>query len=160
MRSFARALSSSRRAPPKAASKRCSVIASSSVTVWSRLRDPRGPGSATLPWSIVSCTRATMSFAFAASTARSRNWSTSSKFCPVSMCSTGNGSCCGRERFGGEMQQYGGVLAAGEEQHRPLALGNDLAQNEEGVGLENVEVVSGVRGGQGRRHDVLGCIVF
>src|ERR687888_381641 len=38
MRSFARARSSSRRAPPKAARKPCCSIASSSVTDWSRLR--------------------------------------------------------------------------------------------------------------------------
>ena len=44
MRSFARARSSSRRAPPKAALKPCSSIASSSVTDWSRLREARGPG--------------------------------------------------------------------------------------------------------------------
>ena len=61
-RSLARAFSSSRRAPPRRASKRCSAIASSSVTVWRRLRDARGPvSSTTRPWSIESCTLATIS---------------------------------------------------------------------------------------------------
>ena len=41
---MARAFSSSRRAPPKTASKRCSVMASSRVLVWRRLRDGLGPG--------------------------------------------------------------------------------------------------------------------
>jgi hypothetical protein len=45
MRSFARARSSSRRAPPNAASKPCLAIASSSVVVCSRLREARGPVS-------------------------------------------------------------------------------------------------------------------
>ena len=40
MRSLARAFSSSRRAPPKTASKRCSTIASSSGWVCSGLRVP------------------------------------------------------------------------------------------------------------------------
>jgi hypothetical protein len=42
MRSLARAFSSSRRAPPIRQSKRCSSIASSSVTVWWPLRDSSG----------------------------------------------------------------------------------------------------------------------
>ena len=45
IRSFARALSSSRRAPPIAASNWCSSMASSSVVVCSRLREARGPVS-------------------------------------------------------------------------------------------------------------------
>ena len=62
MRSLARARSSSRRAPPKAASKPCSAIASSSVVVCRRLREARGPvSSTTRPASIESCTRATIS---------------------------------------------------------------------------------------------------
>ena len=56
MRSFARARSSSRRAPPIAASNPCSSIASSSVVVCSWLRDARGPVcSTTRPLSIDSC---------------------------------------------------------------------------------------------------------
>src|SRR3954466_11142554 len=43
IRSFARARSSSRRAPPNAASKPCSSSASSRATVWRRLREARGP---------------------------------------------------------------------------------------------------------------------
>ena len=48
-RSLARAFSSSRRAPPKTASKRCSVMASRRVRVWSRLRDGSGPASSVDP---------------------------------------------------------------------------------------------------------------
>ena len=71
-RSLALALSSSRRAPPKAASKPCALIASSSVVVCSRLRDAIGPGSATRPWSMESCTLATRRRAPSASTCASR----------------------------------------------------------------------------------------
>ena len=92
MRSFARARSSSRRAPPKAALKPCSSIASSSVTDWSRLRDARGPvSSITRPLSIESCTDATISRAPSSSTRRSRYSITSGKLWPVSTCITGNG---------------------------------------------------------------------
>ena len=73
MRSLARARSSSRRAPPKAALKPCSSSASSSVTDCSRLRDARGPfSSVTRPLSIDSCTLATISWAPMSATIWSR----------------------------------------------------------------------------------------
>jgi hypothetical protein len=72
----------------------------------------------------------------------------------------GEGELLGREGLGGKVQQHRRVLAAREEQDRSLALGNDLAQNKQGVRLENIEVVSGVRGVQGRCHDLFGWIVF
>ncbi len=100
MRSFARARSSSRRAPPKAASKPCSAIASSSVIVCSRLRDARGPvSSTTRPASIESCTLATISRSPSSATRRSRNSITSGKLWPVSTCISGNGNGAGRNAF-------------------------------------------------------------
>ena len=97
MRSLARARSSSRRAPPNAASKRCSVIASSSVTVWSRLRE--APVSTARPLSIDSWTEATISCSPSSATRRSRNSSTSGKLWPVSTCMTGKGNGAGRNAF-------------------------------------------------------------
>ena len=100
MRSFARARSSSRRAPPIAASNWCSSIASSSVVVCSRLREARGPvSSTTRPLSIDSCTDATISRSSSSRTRRSRNSITSGKLCPVSTCMTGNGNLPGRNAF-------------------------------------------------------------
>ncbi len=88
-RSLARAFSSSRRAPPKAASNLFSRIPRSSVTVCSGLRD--GPLSTTRPASMSSCTLATTSRTPCSATNRSRVEMTSSKLCPVSTCMTGNG---------------------------------------------------------------------
>src|SRR5579884_2603999 len=100
MRSFARARSSSRRAPPIAASNPCSSIASSSVTVWSWLRDARGPvWSRTRPRSIESCTLATTRRSPSSATRRSRNSITSGKLWPVSTCMIGNGNRAGRNAF-------------------------------------------------------------
>jgi hypothetical protein len=50
----------------------------------------------------------------------------------------------GREGLHGEVQQDRRVLAAREEQHRALALRDDLSQDENGVGLQQVEMVSGL----------------
>src|SRR5215216_3134463 len=90
IRSFARARSSSRRAPPNAASNRCSLIASSRVTVCSRLRER--PSSTARPASMESCTLATISRSPSSATRRSRNSSTSGKLWPVSTCMIGNGN--------------------------------------------------------------------
>ncbi len=96
MRSLARALSSSRRPPPNAASKPCSMMASSNVTDCSRLRLARGPvSSTTRPLSIDSCTLATTSRAPTRCTNSSRYSMTSAKLCPVSTCITGNGNRAG-----------------------------------------------------------------
>ena len=141
MRSFARARSSSRRAPPIAASKPCSSIASSSVVVCSWLRDARGPVcSTTRPLSIDSCTLATTMRSPSSSTRRSRYSITSGKLWPVSTCITGNGNFAGTERLLREPQHHDRVLAAGEEQHGPLTLGGDLAHDVDRLGLELVEV--------------------
>src|ERR1700722_6153682 len=99
-RSFARARSSSRRAPPNAASKPCSAIASSSVTVCSLLRDARGPVSSTArPLSIESCTLATIRRSPSSFTRRSRYSITSGKLCSVSTCISGNGNGAGLNAF-------------------------------------------------------------
>ena len=75
-------------------------MASSSVVVCSRLRLARGPvSSATRPLAIDSSTEATTSRAPLRSTASSRNWMTSGKLCPVSMCMTGKGSRAGKKAF-------------------------------------------------------------
>ena len=54
--------------------------------------------------------------------ARSRNAITSGKLWPVSMCSSGNGKLPGRNAFSARRSRHDRVLAAGEEQHRVLAL--------------------------------------
>ena len=56
------------------------------------------------------------------------------------------------ERLLGEAEQDDRVLAAGEEQHRPLELGGDLAEDVDGLGLELVEVRHG-REGARRAHN-------
>ncbi|CAM4019011.1 hypothetical protein TSST111916_18345 [Tsukamurella strandjordii] len=98
MRSLARALSSSRRAPPKAASKRCSAMLRSSVAVCSRLRVAPGPVcSTTAPESMSSCTLPISRRTPIRAARSSRKASTSSKLWPVSMCSTGNGIAAGQK---------------------------------------------------------------
>ena len=100
MRSFARARSSSRRAPPIAASNWCSSIASSSVVVCNWLRDARGPVcSCTRPLSIDAWTLATTRRSPSSATRRSRYSITSGKLWPVSTCMTGNGNFAGRNAF-------------------------------------------------------------
>ena len=69
-------------------------------------------------------------------TVRSRNSMTSSKLCPVSTCITGNGMRAGKERPLGEVEHHDGVLAAGEQQDRALALGGDLADDRDRFVLE------------------------
>ena len=141
MRSLARARSSSRRAPPKAASKPCSSIASSSVTVWSRLREARGPVSSTHAAVVdrVLHRRDDQPLAQLRHR-RSRNSITSGKLWPVSTCITGNGNAAGAERLLGQAQQHDRVLAAGEQQHRALELGGHLAHDVDGLGLERAQV--------------------
>ncbi len=50
------------------------------------------------------------------------------------------GELRGAEGLLGDAQQDDGVLAAREQQHRPLELGRDLAHDEDGLGLEGVQV--------------------
>ena len=46
----------------------------------------------------------------------------------------------GPERLLGQAQQHDRVLAAAEQQHRPLELGRDLADDVDRLGLERLEV--------------------
>ena len=46
----------------------------------------------------------------------------------------------GPERLLGQPQQHDRVLAAGEQQDRPLELGGDLAHDEDGLRLELAKV--------------------
>ena len=141
MRSLARARSSSRRAPPNAALKPCSSIASSSVTDWSRLRDARGPvSSTTRPLSIDSCTVATIRSAPTSSTIRSRYSMTSGKFWPVSTCMTGNGSPAGQKALRARCSSTAESLPPGEEQHAALQLGGHLAHHVDRLRLERAEM--------------------
>ena len=103
-------------------------------------------GSRTRPASSASGTLATTSCTPSSATRRSRNSSTSGKLCPVSTCMTGNGIRAGRERLLRQPQHDDRVLAAGEQQHRPLELGHHLAHDEDALGLERVR---GARRGSG-----------
>ena len=53
---------------------------------------------------------------------------------------TGNGKRAGPEGLLGQPQQHDRVLAAREEQHRAVALGDDLPHDVNRLGLEHVEV--------------------
>ena len=142
-RSLARAFSSSRRAPPKTASKRFS-----SMRVEQRgglqpvAAGPRAglldrPGRRRSS----SCTEADDEpDAELARPPRSRNSMTSGKLWPVSTCITGNGMRAGQNAFVGEVQHDDRVLAAGEQQHRALELGGDLADDVDRLGLERPQV--------------------
>ena len=99
MRSLARARSSSRRAPPNAASKLWAAIASSSVTVCSRLRERRPAPRRRGRCRSSPAREATISRSPSSLTRRSRNSSTSGKLWPVSTCMTGNGNAPGRNAF-------------------------------------------------------------
>ena len=65
----------------------------------------------------------------------------------------------GAERLRGQVQHDDGVLAAGEQQHGTLELGDDLADDVDRLGLEHVEGVearrAGVAGGIGRDRVVI-----
>ena len=76
----------------------------------------------------------------ARSTRRSRNSSTSGKLCPVSTCITGNGIRAGQNAFSASAQHDDRVLAAGEQQHRPLELGGHLPDDVDRLGLQHVEL--------------------
>ncbi len=67
----------------------------------------------------------------------------------------------GREGLDREVQQHRRVLAAGEEQDRAFALRDHLSEDENGVGLQQVEVVGGGGSAQGcRRHSPCGLRIF
>jgi len=70
---------------------------------------------------------------------RSRYSRTSAKLCPVSTCMTGKGSLAGW-RLDRKVQEHAESLPPLNQQHRSLALRRHLSQDEDGVGLEKVEV--------------------
>ncbi len=141
MRSFARARSSSRRAPPNAASKPCSAIASSSVTVCSRLRDARGPGL----------------LDHAAAVDRVLDAGHDQPLAQLGHAAVAEldhlGEVVARvdvhqrererrraKRLLGQAQQHDRVLAAAEQQHRPLEFGRHLAHHVDRLGLQRAQV--------------------
>ena len=141
MRSLARARSSSRRAPPNAALKPCSSIASSSVTDWSRLREARGPvSSTTRPLSIESCTLATISRASSSLDHAVAVLDHLGEVVPRVHVHDRERQRARVEGLARQVQQHGGVLAAGEQQHAALELGGHLANHVDGLGLERPEV--------------------
>ena len=86
MRSFARAFSSSRLAPPMQASNLNSSIVSSKVTVCNTFLEAYFPlSSLALPWSMESWTYRTISSAPVSLANQSLNSIVSGKLCPVSM---------------------------------------------------------------------------
>ena len=56
------------------------------------------------------------------------------------MCRIGHGNARRPERLLGQPQQHDRVLAAAEQQHRPLELGGDLAHHVDGLVLERVQL--------------------
>ena len=141
MRSFARAFSSSRRAPPMQASKSNSAIASSSVTDWCTLRLSSGvlqhdapAGDRVLdrahdqPFAELGCALVAERDHFRKVVAgvdvqqRKREASRA-------------------KRLFGQAQQHQRILAAGEEQGGIAALARDLAQDVDRLGFEPGEVM-------------------
>ena len=57
---------------------------------------------------------------------------------------TGNGIRAGRERLAGDVEHHDRVLAAREQQARPLHLGGDLAEDVDALGLEGPELAQRV----------------
>ena len=114
---------------------------------WPAGRSPRRPGRRR--WR--PAPRRRPAAAPSARPSRSRNSMTSAKLWPVSTCMTGNGSWRRPERLLGQAQHHDRVLAAGEQQHRPLELGRDLADDVDRLGLELVEVGQHVRLGHTER---------
>lgn len=123
------------------ASKPWAVMASSSVTLWSRLRDPRGPGSATRSGVDGVLHRGNEQFLAEVSHALVAELEDLVEVVPRVHVQHREGEAPGPERLLGQAQQDGGVLAPAEQQHWTLAFGRHLAQDEDGVRLEQVEVV-------------------
>ena len=101
----------------------------------------------TRPASMSSCTEATTSRTPGSATSSSRYSMTSSKLWPVSTCMTGNGSGAGQKAFERQVQHDDRVLAAREQQDRPLELGGDLADDVDGLGFQRPQVAELIRAG-------------
>ena len=139
-RSFARAFSSSRRAPPNTAPNLFSRMPRSSVTVCSRLRGAPGYSSWTRPASMSSWTFAT--------TSRSPYFSTTLVAELDDLVEVLAGvDVHHRERhrrrpecLHRQVQHHHGVLAAGEQQAGPLDGRGDLAEDVHRLGFQPVEI--------------------
>ena len=153
IRSFARARSSSRRAPPKAASKPCSAIASSSVTVCSLLREARGPGlldDAAVVDRVLHA-RDDQALAELADAAVAVLDHLGEVVLGVDVHQRER-ERRRAERLLGQPQQHDRVLAAAEQQHRALEFGGDLAHHVDRLGLERAQVAQLGAGGDVHRY--------
>jgi len=137
IRSLARAFSSSRRPPPKTASKRLVSMASSSGTVCSGLRLPSGRSRRTprsmKSWTLATCRRSLGDDAVAVG----------DDFGEVVAgvdVQQGEGDGGGPEGAEGEVEHDDGVLAAREKDHRALQLPGDLTEDVHRLGLKRVQV--------------------
>ena len=100
MRSFARAFSSSRRAPPIQASNWCSAMVSSKVTACAALRESvSGLRRRTVPFWMDASTLPMTNGSPISAKRLSRKAMTSGKLCPVSTCTILNGNLFGRKAF-------------------------------------------------------------
>ena len=145
-RSLARAFSSSRRAPPRAASNLNSANASSSVTVCSALRLAVGPVSSTaraLVDGVLHRADDQLGAQFDRPVRHGMS-RVSGKLWPVSMCSSGKGDLAGVERLSRQVGHHDRVLAAGKEQHGPFKLGRDFAHHVDGFRFELFQMGTGV----------------
>ena len=141
MRSFARDFSSSRRAPPNAASNRylssaCRSACVFMTSVWT-CRAVRERVDAALhalaDWYARSARDRDAS-------PLSRNAIMSRNFHVVSTCSSGNGGLAGIERLHREVQHHRAVLADRIQHHRLVALRNDLAHDVDALGLQPLKM--------------------
>ena len=143
IRSLARARSSSRRAPPNTASNR---LVGDGVEQRHGLQRVAGAVRPLGEPAVVDVVLHLGDRAAAGRTRRrprSRKSSTSGKLCPVSTCSSENGTGAGPERLERQVQHQHRVLAAGEQDHRPVELAGHLAEDVDRLGLERVERVEG-----------------
>ena len=135
-RSFARARSSSRRAPPNAASKPPASSASRRVRVCSRLREAPGPGSGTRPLSIDSCTDATISLWPSPVDPAVAELDDLGEVVPGVDVHHRETAAGWAESLLRQAQKDDRVLARREQQHRTLEFGDHLADDVHGLGLE------------------------
>ena len=142
---MARAFSSSRRPPPKAAVKPSSSMALSRVPIWSRLRLVL-PSSTTTPLAIASSTLATISRTPSRLTQLSRVCEHLGEVVAGVDLQHRERDLRRVERLLGQPQHDDGVLAAGEHQDRLLELGRDLAEDVDRLRLQLVELAQPVVG--------------
>ena len=156
MRSLARAFSSSRRAPPKTASWRPSVMARRRVGVCRRLRVAPGDVSSTVrPASMSSCTRATSRRTPARGDVAVPELEHLGEVAAGVDVHDREGHRGRPEGLLGQVQHDDGVLAAREEQHGALELRRHLTEDVDRLGLERAEVRQAVAPGSAARRALL-----